>query len=86
MQKILATEDNNFFYLNSDHFAYSHARAKKIKVFEIRRDDVFPALIKEEKVTDEMTISELKIFAKKNGIELGKNIKKTDIIEYINNL
>ncbi len=85
LQKMIVTEDGNFFYVNHDHYAYSHARARKLKTFEIRRDDVFPAPIKEAKVTDEMIIAELRIFAEKNGIELGKSIKKSDIIETINN-
>ncbi|MCP3682134.1 MAG: hypothetical protein GY861_05525 [bacterium] len=55
LQKMLATEDGQFFYPNGDHYAYSHARNNNLNVITIRRAEALNSLVKPAEVKEVKT-------------------------------
>ena len=47
LEKIYATEDNNFFFVEHKSYADAHSNANGLELFEITRNDVFPVEVKE---------------------------------------
>ena len=81
LQKMIVTEDGNFFYPNGDHYAFSHARTNNIQAITITKEDAYrkaeePKKVeeveeveeKEQVVDDSMTVAQINSFAEEKGI------------------